>query len=49
LLSRNTSTFSEYPTYYFLLVFLQLIFAVVIDFTVFITASLILKEKIFPN
>jgi hypothetical protein len=49
LLSRNTSTVSENPTFYFLLVFLQLIFAVVIDFTVFITASLILKEKIFPN
>jgi len=47
LLPRNPATFSEISVYYFLFALPQWIFAIVIDFTVFITASLILKDKVY--
>jgi hypothetical protein len=49
LLPSNPSTVSEISAYHFLFVLPQWLFAVVIDFTVFITASLILKDKLFRN
>lgn len=47
LLPRNPATYSEISAFYLLFALPQWIFAVVIDFTVFITASLILKDKLY--
>ena len=49
LLPRNPSTISEFSLHQLLSALPQWIFAVVIDFTVFITASLILKDKLYRN
>jgi hypothetical protein len=44
-----TSGHSYFPLYYFFIALPQWIFALVIDFTVFISASLILKDKLYRN
>ena len=47
VLSRNSSMHSENYLYYLFLALPQWIFALVIDFLVFITASLILKDRLY--
>ena len=49
LLPNNPSPISEISLYQFLSALPQWIFAIVVDFTVFITASLILKDKLYRN